>query len=345
MSDQHETAAVNLRDELGVRQSTEKDMSGGALGKEVDAMNPHSLTGSDMEKGSNYETPDGDEPTDYEKATLEHIGESIPKTAFLVAIVELCERFSYYGSQGILQNYIMLTPEEGRGGLGQGHMAATGLTTFYQFWCYVTPIGGAIIADQYLGRYKTIVLFTLVYIAGLLVLWTTALPSSMDAGAGLGGLITAILLIGIGTGGIKSNIAPLIADQYERRIPAIGRHPKTGARVILDPAITIQRIYMIFYFCINVGALSLLATPYMERDIGFWSAYLLCFCMFFVALAALVLGRKKYIVRAPEGSIITNAFRCMWIMVKNRDMNAPKPSWQEEHGKTNVIRWDEKFVE
>jgi len=67
--------------------------------------------------------------------------------------------------------------------------------------------------------------------------------------------------------------------------------------------------------------------------------------MFFVALAVIVFGRKHYIVRAPEGSIITNAFRCIWIMVKNRDTNAPKSSWQEEHGKTNVVRWDDKFVE
>jgi proton-dependent oligopeptide transporter, POT family len=90
----------------------------------------------------------------------------------------------------------------------------------------------------------------------------------------LGGFIAAILIIGIGTGGIKSNVSPLIAEQYQRKAMAIKTLP-TGERIILSPAATIQRIYMVFYMFINVGSLSLLATPYMERDVGFWSAYLL----------------------------------------------------------------------
>lgn len=112
----------------------------------------------------------------------------------------------------------------------------------------MTPILGAIIADQYLGKYKTIVIFCGIYWVGLLILWTTALPASIDAGASLGGYVAAIIVIGFGTGGIKSNIAPLIADQYQRRKMAIRTIPKTMERVVIDPAITYQRIYMIFYW-------------------------------------------------------------------------------------------------
>src|SRR5881398_1956440 len=120
----------------------------------------------------------------------------------------------------------------------------------------------------------------------LLILVLTSLPVALENGAGMGGFIAAILIIGIGTGGIKSNVSPLIADQYTRKKMAIKTLP-TGERVIIDPAVTIQQIYMIFYCCINIGALSLLATPYMERDIGFWSAFLLCLCMFVVGLSVL----------------------------------------------------------
>jgi POT family proton-dependent oligopeptide transporter len=49
---------------------------------------------------------------------------------------------------------------------------------------------------------------------GLLILLLTSLPVSLEHGAGLGGFIAAILVIGVGTGGIKSNVSPLIADQY-----------------------------------------------------------------------------------------------------------------------------------
>jgi POT family proton-dependent oligopeptide transporter len=108
----------------------------------------------------------GVRPTAEERRTLRKVGEPLPKAAFLVAIVELCERFTYYGASGIFQNYISRprSGELGRGALGLGHKGATGLSTFFQFWCYVTPILGAIIADQYLGKYNTIVIFCMVRI-------------------------------------------------------------------------------------------------------------------------------------------------------------------------------------
>ncbi len=100
-------------------------------------------------------------------------------------------------------------------------MAVSGLTRSQSFFCYVTPICGAIVADQYLGKYKAILYFCVVYLVGLLILFTTSLPGSLANGAGLGGFITAIIVIGFGTGGIKSNVAPLIADQYKCRKMAV----------------------------------------------------------------------------------------------------------------------------
>lgn len=209
----------------------------------------------------------------------------------------------------------------------------------------MTPIIGAIVADQYLGKYKTIVLFCGVYLVGLLILVCTSIPNSLEHGAGLGGFIVAILVIGLGTGGIKSNVAPLIADQYKRKKMAL-QTTKKGERVIIDPALTIQRIYMIFYACINIGSLSLLATPYMELYIGFWSGYLLCLCMFATGTLVLLLGRKFYVVRPPQGSIITDAFKALWMMIVNRNMDAPKPSWQAEHrGIQAQLPWDDHFID
>ncbi|OJJ61601.1 hypothetical protein ASPSYDRAFT_146144 [Aspergillus sydowii CBS 593.65] len=293
------------------------------------------------------ETPDGEEPNDEENKTLRHVAENLPLSAWLVAFVELCERFTYYGMSGMFQNYVQrpLDGSQGRGALGMGHQGATGLTTFFQFWCYVTPILGAIVADQYLGKYKTIVLFCGVYLVGLLILVLTSIPTALENGAGLGGFIAAILIIGLGTGGIKSNVAPLIADQYKRKKMAVST-TKKGERVIIDPSLTIQRIYMIFYGCINIGSLSLLATPYMERDIGFWSAYLLCLCMFTVGTAVVICGRKFYVVRPPQGSVITDAFKALWIMVINRNMDAPKPTWQAENGGNRThVPWNDHFID
>jgi POT family proton-dependent oligopeptide transporter len=209
----------------------------------------------------------------------------------------------------------------------------------------VTPILGAIIADQYLGRYNTILIFCGVYIVGLVILTATSIPGALAHGSGMGGYIAAIIVIGLGTGGIKSNVAPLIADQYKRRQMTVSTDSK-GERVIIDPAITIQRIYMIFYWCINIGCLALLPTPYMERDVGFWSAFLLCTCVFLVGTVVLVLGKKVYVVRPPQGSIITDAFRVIWMGIKNRNLNAAKPSYQIGMGLDTVkSRWDDHFVD
>jgi dipeptide/tripeptide permease len=49
---------------------------------------------------------DDDEPTERERSTLRKIPDKLPWSAFLVAIVELCERFAYYGMSGPFQNYI-----------------------------------------------------------------------------------------------------------------------------------------------------------------------------------------------------------------------------------------------
>lgn len=97
------------------------------------------------------------------------------------------------------------------------------------------------VADQYLGKYNTIVYFAMVYITGLIILFCTSLPVAIEHGASLGGLIAAMIIIGLGTGGIKSNVSPLIAEQY-RGTKQVIRVLKSGERVIVDPAVTIQRI-------------------------------------------------------------------------------------------------------
>lgn len=47
-----------------------------------------------------------DEPTDGEKLSLRKVPDNLPWSASLIAIVELCERFAYYGLSGPFQNYM-----------------------------------------------------------------------------------------------------------------------------------------------------------------------------------------------------------------------------------------------
>lgn len=56
---------------------------------------PHSISSYDI-----------DQPTEEERATLRIVSDKIPWPVFLVAAIELCERFTYYGLSGPFQNYI-----------------------------------------------------------------------------------------------------------------------------------------------------------------------------------------------------------------------------------------------
>lgn len=108
------------------------DLAGGFLG-EADLKQEQLSAGSDSEP-----TADGEEPNDYEKRTLRRVGENLPFVAFLVAIVELTERFTFYGASGLFQNYISNARDGSNGakGLGLGHQAGTGLNLFFQWFCY-----------------------------------------------------------------------------------------------------------------------------------------------------------------------------------------------------------------
>ena len=263
-------------------------------------------------------------PTDEERETLRKVPAPMPIGAFLVVIVEFAERFAFYGcSQGPFQNFIQqpLPPgsttgavvdgneDASAGALNKGQQTATALTTFFSFFCYVTPILGAWVADARWGRFKTICIFTVVYFVGLVILVGASTPSAIENGAAFPVFIVSLIIIGFGTGGIKSNIAPLIADQITLKRQAVVTVPKTGERVIMDPSVTIQRLYSIFYWCINLGALSSLATTNSALHVGFWLAFSLPTIVFLLVPLTLWLGRDKYHKIAPRGSIIVEAFR------------------------------------
>ena len=288
------------------------------------------------------EDEDFEAPTEEEMQTLRHVGGKIPMRCWLIAIVELSERFSYYGLSAPFQNYMEYGPNDSpKGVLSLNSQGATGLSYFFQFWCYVTPVFGGYVADTFWGKYNTICCGTAIYIAGIFILFITSIPSVGNRDSAIGGFIAAIILIGIATGMIKANLSVLIADQLPKRKPSI-KVLKSGERVIVDSNITLQNVFMFFYFMINVGSLSLMATTELEYHKGFWAAYLLPFCFFWIAVVTLIFGKKQYIQRPIGDKVIAKSFKVCWILTKNKfDFNAAKPSVHPEKN----YPWNDKFVD
>ena len=97
--------------------------------------------------------------------------------------------------------------------------------------------------DQYLGKFKTIIASTPIYIAGMVILVATSAPAALRANAGMGDLITAMITIGLGTGGLKACIAPMCGEQILGSDTHI-KVKKSGERVVVDPKLTSARIFM-----------------------------------------------------------------------------------------------------
>ncbi|EQL01067.1 POT family protein [Ophiocordyceps sinensis CO18] len=294
------------------------------------------------------EGEDGAGPSDDELTTLRRVADRVSIAIYLVGAAEVAERFAFRCLTGPLQNYVEHPYNGGRysetgnrpGALGKGQAAATAIGFIFETWCFLTPLFGAIIADSWLGRFKTIFGGAIVSACGFIILFATSLPASLVAGAGLPGLIVALFVIGLGTGGIKSNVGPLIADQYSgksRRLKTL----KSGERVILDPDITIQSI---FNRLINIGSSSMLLATWIELKVGFWATFLIALSFYVAALIVLVLGRNKYVMVPPQGSDIPRAFQAVWIGMKHWDMDKAKPSYLAQHGHSPVP-WTDRFVD
>ncbi|KAK9685932.1 hypothetical protein K7432_015316 [Basidiobolus ranarum] len=290
---------------------------------------------------------------------LRRIADKIPIAAWFIIINEFCERFAYYGGSAPFTNYVQFPPGDPNqaGALNKGQATATAWKQFFTFFCYLTPLIGAIIADQYLGKYKTILIFSSIYMLGWFILTITSIPSIMGQ-AGYPGYIVSLFVIGLGTGGIKPLVSPMAADQYTQK--EIEYRVVKGERVIVDPELNTQHLYNWFYWAINVGSLiGGIVTPQLELHIGFWLAYLVPTAMFGLAIIVFVSGNKMYNKVPPSGeSTIVKAYRTI-VYARHRIRKAgvkPKhfldaaksnpegfpPETEEEQARR---RWDDRFVD
>ncbi|TKA77600.1 hypothetical protein B0A55_03144 [Friedmanniomyces simplex] len=317
------------------------------------------------------------EPTSEELKTLRRVGGKIPWQAFTVTFVEFAERFSYYGTTAVFVNFIQQPqPFDSRagaivqtqacydaigreacvqpGGLGQSQQASTGMTTFNQFWAYLMPLLGGYIADTYLGRYLTVQYSIGFAIVGHIILITSSIPSVMDNPQGaLGCFAVGLVIMGLGTGGFKSNISPLLAEQIPQTRPVVITL-MSGERVMKDPQVTISRVFLYFYMMVNVGSLvGGIGMVYAERFVGFWLSYALPTFVFFAAPLVLISCKKHYRLTPPTGSVLSRAFRLLamaskscwspnpartygnfqregfWDMVKPSYLGANAPAWMD----------------
>lgn len=155
--------------------------------------------------------------------------------------VEMWERFSFYGMQGILLLYMYYSIADG--GLGIPEATATGIVGAYGGTVYLCTILGAWVADRLLGSERVLFISAWVIMAGHIAL--ALLPNVWGLGVGL-------VLVAVGSGGLKANATAVVGTLYSA---------KDSRR---------DAGFSLFYLGINLGAfLGPLVTGFLQSNVGF----------------------------------------------------------------------------
>ena len=182
---------------------------------------------------------------------------------------EFAERCSFYGSRAIMTLY--MTEQ-----IGLSKQDAGTLYFSYKMGCYFLPLLGGYLADRYIGKYWTIVGFTIPYIIGQFLL---TVPDYTF-------LLLSLALLAGGSGVIKPNISSLLGLTYDQKRP--------GNLTLRANA------FLWFYFSINVGSLlSMLALPFVREKYGYQVAFAIPAFLMILALGAFALGKPFYAVDTP----------------------------------------------
>ena len=158
-----------------------------------------------------------------------------PKGLYMLFMVEMWERFNYYGMRALLV-YFMTSAI-----IGFSDPLAFKIYAWFTALVYLTPVFGGWIADNYIGKRHSITIGAVLMAVGQFTLASYGfIPAKLA-------LFTGLALIVIGNGFFKPNISSIVGELYE---------PNDNRR---DAGFTI------FYMGINIGAF---IAPFITGYVG-----------------------------------------------------------------------------
>lgn len=179
--------------------------------------------------------------------------------------IELWERFSFYGMQGILTFYLYFSVADG--GLGLPQATALSLVGAYGGFVYLSSVAASFVADRLLGAERTVRYAAVLVMFGHLAL--ALVP-------GLTGLAIGLISIGLGSGGVKTASQVVLGQLYS----AEDRRRDGG--------------FTLYYLGVNIGALvGPLLTGWVWGREGFHWGFGLAAVGMAVGLIHYLLTRKK----------------------------------------------------
>ena len=203
--------------------------------------------------------------------------DKMPPAVPYILVNETAERLAFYGMTSIL---VVFMTEYLRGSDGALKVMSDEAATEYFHWftaaVYALAVLGAVISDRWLGKFRTIIPFSIVYCVGFAVL--TFSHTRLGLGLGLG-------LIALGSGVIKPCISANVGDQFG----ASNKH-------------LIERVYGWFYLAINLGAaISMFACPWLLGKWGPAVGFGVPAIFMVIAVIAYWVGRDRFAHIPPAG--------------------------------------------
>lgn len=193
--------------------------------------------------------------------------------------VEMWERFSFYGMQGIMIFYLYYSVTDGGSGL-VNETTAAGIMGAYGGMVYLLAIVGGFIGDRVLGPERTLFYSCILIMAGHVSL--AVIP-------GAAGIILGLCLVALGSGGLKTNASALLGTLYSKDDPR-----RDGG-------------FTIFYMGVNIGSLlGPLLTSFGWGLWGFHAGFLLAAIGMAIGLIQYALTRKNLPESAHELSAPLN---------------------------------------
>src|SRR5215218_1213364 len=159
-----------------------------------------------------------------------------PPGLFLLFLVEMWERFSYYGMRGLLVLYLVTAATGENPGRGWSKESAANLYGWYTGMAYLLPVFGGLIADKLIGAHRSMLVGGLVIALGHVVLALSGIGALGQSHLGMSIFVAGLVLIVIGTGHFKPNVSVMVGALYPPDDPR-----RDGA-------------FTIFYMGINLGA-------------------------------------------------------------------------------------------
>uniref|UniRef100_A0A803PUZ4 Uncharacterized protein n=1 Tax=Cannabis sativa TaxID=3483 RepID=A0A803PUZ4_CANSA len=238
----------------------------------------------------------------------------VTSVTFLSLGNECCERLAYYGMSSNLVLYF-------KHRLHQHSATASRNNLNWSGTCYITPLIGAFIADSYLGRYRTIAVFSIIYVIGMSLLTMSAsIPGlrptcyskddcrATDAESAV--FFLALYIVALGTGGIKPCVSSFGADQFDDD-DEVEKKQKSS-------------FFNWFYFVINIGALIASSVlVWVQENVSWGLGFGIPAVAMGIAVISFFSGTRLYRNQKPGGSPLT---RLAQVMVSAfRKYNVPVP--------------------